>query len=260
MEEGIFADVKSEGATLDIDKAFERLETKGETPVESQTTKEETDKASQGAENTPEEKTPFHKHPRWQKMQSDFKAQAAELERLKAERTQTAPVELPKWWKDQYGETDESKQRYQAVVQKDGELEWLKQQVKEDLKKETQAEAQSVSDGETYVDTQLEEMTAEGMKFDRNSLLKFMVDFQEEFGAGALLDTEGNYDFRKSLTLMGKMQPEEEESSTDLKKQLASQGGRGKAPIQRSAIPVLTRGQLRGNGGWRDAETGQFTK
>ena len=54
-----FADVKSEGATLDIDKAFERLETKGEenTSSESQTETKQVQDSSQGEDNTPEEKT-----------------------------------------------------------------------------------------------------------------------------------------------------------------------------------------------------------
>lgn len=248
--DGIFAEVKSEGQALDIDKVFERLETKGETPVESQSTKtdgEMTDKK----EETPEEKVPFHKHPRWIQQQKDLKETRDKLSAMEKERVPT--VELPKWWKDQYGETDESKERYQSVVQKDGELEWIKQQVKEDLKKETEAEQQSVKLGEEYVDTQLQEMTDEGLKFERNALLKFMVDFQEEFGAGSLLDSEGNYDFRKSLTLMGKLSKEEEDTTTDTKKHLNALGARGKGAQQKTLIPQLSRSALRGKGGWREA-------
>lgn len=260
-DENVFADVQSEGATLDIDKAFERLSTKEDkTASESQPENKETDKPSQEGENTPADKPePFHKHPRWMKMQSDFKAQSDEIARLKSERAAGQPVTVPDWWKKQYGDTDESKARYASVVQKDGELDWIKQQVKEDLKAETQAETQSVQAGEEYVDTQIQEMTDEGMKFERNSLLKFMVDFQEEFGAGALLDKDGNYDFRKSLSLMERMQPKEEDTSSAVRKQVASVGGRGKAASpQQSNIPVLTRNSLR-RGNWRDVDTGQFT-
>lgn len=260
--ENVFADVPSEGSTLDIDKAFERLETKGDaTSSESQPELKETVKPSQEGENTPDVKPePFHKHPRWQATQKELKEMREEVARLKAEGAQNKPTELPAWWKAQYGETEESKARYQAVVQKDGELDWLKGQIKEELQKETQAETQSIKQGEEYVDTQIQEMTDEGLKFERNVLLKFMVDFQEEFGAGALLDKEGNYDFRKSLALMERVAPKVEDTSTDTKKQLATLGSRGKAPQRQTNVPVLTRASLRGKGGWRDADTGQFVK
>jgi len=116
------------------------------------------------------------------------------------------------------------------------------------------SEQQTIQQGEEYVNTQISEMTDEGLKFDRNTLLKFMVDFQKDYGAGALLDSEGNYDFRKSLTLMEKMQPKEPDPSVAVKKQLASQGSRGKAATQRApGVPVLSRNALR-RGNWRDAE------
>lgn len=258
-EENVFADVPSEGATLDIDKAFERLSTKGDsTSTESQPeNKEGNGEPSQGGDNSLEEKLPFHKHPRWIKQQQDLRETREKLEALEKDRVQGKAVELPAWWKAQYGETEESKERYQAVVQKDGELEWIKQQIKEDLKAETEAETKSVNDAEEYVDTQISEMADEGLKFERNELLKFMVDFQKEFGAGALLDAEGNYDFRKSLTLMEKMQPKEVDTTPSVRKHVASLGGRGKAPNQASTIPVLSRNTLR-RGNWRDADTGQF--
>ena len=159
---------------------------------------------------------------------------------------------MPDWWKNQYGNTPESKARFEKVVQDGGELQWLKQQLKDELKAETTAEANVSKAGEEYVETQLSEMTAEGLKFERNSLLKFMVDFQEEFGPGSLLDTEGNYDFRKSLALMERLQPADADESTETKKQLAGQAGRSKSPAQSaSKIPVVSRRNLRR--GWRDA-------
>ena len=259
MTDDLFAEVKSEGQSLDIDKAFERLETKEDKPApESQTEKKETDKASQEGANTSAEKPePFHKHPRWIKTQSDLREAREKLEKLEKERSQNQPITLPDWWKAQHGETDESKQRYEAVLK--GELPWLKDEILKEIEQKTQADQNQIKQGEEYVDTQIQEMTDEGLKFERNALLKFMVDFQEEFGAGALLNAQGDYDFRKSLTLMEKMQPAAEDTSSTIKKQLASQGVRGKASTQRqSTVPVLSRQALR-RGNWRDADTGQFT-
>lgn len=246
VDDNLFADVLSEGKSLNLDESFEK--TGGETPTESQTVKDTTDKPSQGGDNTPEEKTPFHKHPRWIQTQKDLKETREKLAVLEAAKTPS--LELPKWYKDRFGDTDEAKANYQAITQKDGELDWIKQNIKEDLQRETQAEQTQVSDAEQYVDTQLAEMADEGLKFDRNGLLKFMVDFQAEFGAGSLLDTEGNYDFRKALAMKSRMEPEPEPDNT--KKALAGQAGRTKgAPQSPGKIPVVSRNSLRK--GWRDA-------
>jgi hypothetical protein len=255
----IFADVPSEGATLDIDKAFERLETKGDkTSSESQPEKKETDKPSQKGDNTSAQPTPFHKHPRWIQTQRELKELREETARLKTQGTNQQQLPVPKWWGKLPNETDEQAiARFHRTTEKDGELDWIKSQVLESIKSEQQAEQGQAKAGEEYVNTQLAELADEGLKFEKNALLKFMVDFQAEYGAGALLDTEGNYDFRKSLALMEKMQPETQEPNTA--KQVAMRGGRGKPNSQSaSKIPVLSRNALR-RGNWRDADTGQFT-
>jgi|SRR5579863_4824703 len=257
MEDNVFAEARSEGAPLEINAALDRFSARDDkTSSESQTGTKETDKPSQRGDNTPAEKTPFHKHPRWIQTQRELKELREETARLKS-LGGNQPAEAPGWWKKQYGDTPESNARYQAVIQKDGELDWIKQQIKEDLRAETQAEQRTIQDGQEYVDTQLQEMTDEGIKFERNKLLKFMVDYQNEFGGKALLDDEGNYDFRKSLRLMNRMQPEEE--TPNVAKQVAAAGGRGKGNTARSTgIPIVNRNVLR-RGNWRDADTGQFT-
>lgn len=254
--EDVFADAKSEGAPLEINASIDRFVAKEKkTSPESQPEKNETDKPSQKGDNTSGEKTPFHKHPRWIQTQRELKELREETARLKSQGTNQPAA--PDWWKKQYGDTPESNARYQAVIQKDGELDWIKQQIKEDLKAETQAEQTTIRDGQEYVDTQLQDMSDEGLKFEKNKLLKFMVDYQNEFDGKALLDDEGNYDFRKSLRLMNRMQPETE--APNVAKQLASAGGRGKANSARSTgVPIVSRNALR-RGNWRDADTGQFT-
>jgi FtsZ-interacting cell division protein ZipA len=257
MADEIFTDVPSEGASLDIEKAFQRLETKGDkTSSESQTENKNTDKPSQKGVNTSAQNIPFHKHPRWQATQKELKELRETV--LKFQQGQQTQSEPPAWWKTQYGDTAESRKRYQNVLQKDGELDWLKAQIKEDLQRERQADEATQQAGEEYVNTSLQEMAEEGLKFEKNKLLKFMVDYQNEFGGGALLDSEGNYDFRKSLTLMNRMKPYN--ATPNIQKQVASMGGRGKAGTsQTPGVPVLSRNALR-RGNWRDAETGQFTR
>lgn len=249
--EDLFADVASEGNTLDIDKAFERLETKGEAPSESRTEKE--GEATGGDEKSTQEAPKDSKA--WAQMRREIREAKEAAATAKAEadalKNSSKAVELPKWYVDRYGDTEESKKNYAQITQKEGELDWIKNQVLSDLDQRTQAEQATATAGEQYVDTQLQEMSEEGLKFERNELLKFMVDFQKEFGAGSLLDTEGNYDFRKSLALMERLQPEE--AKENVNKTLASQASRSKVNSpSTSKIPVVNTRVLR-KGGWRDA-------
>ena len=257
----IFADVPNEGDKLEIDAAFDRLSAKGEKPSESRTEKTIAEgKPSQGGDSIPDDKTPESKgkeSAKWRELRQSYSKLQKDFEEYKASNSKPKEVVMPDWWKNQYGNTPESKARFEKVVQDGGELQWLKQQLKDELKAETTAEANVSKAGEEYVETQLSEMAAEGLKFERNSLLKFMVDFQAEYGSGSLLDTEGNYDFRKALNLMAKMQPQDDQSN-QLKKQVASQAGRSKVNAGSSkGVPVVSTRALR-KGNWRDANSGQF--
>lgn len=246
----LFADVAGEGATLDIDKAFERLETKGEAPSESRTEKEGDAAGGTNTQDAPKESKAWAQMRREVKEAKETAAAAkAEAESLKSS---SKPLELPKWYTDAYGDTEESKQHYLRITQKDGELDWIKSQVVTELDQRSQAEQKTATAGQEYVDTQFQEMGEEGLKFERNELLKFMVDFQNEFGPGALIDGEGNYDFRKSLSLMERLAPQEQKENVN--KTLASQASRSKVTSPSSSkIPVLSTRTLRGKGGWRDA-------
>lgn len=261
-----FAEVPSEGNKLDIDKAFERLDAKGDESSESQSESESEETESEGADTSKSEKTddeketeeklPFHKHPRWIKQKNDMKELREKLSKFESDGKDVRAgkeVELPQWWKDKFGDTPESKEGYIQTTQAGGELDWIKKEILADIEKNSQAEKNEASQAEEYVDTQMEEMTDEGLKFDKNKLLKFMVDFQAEFGAGALLDDEGNYDFRKSLKLMDKMETKEAKPDNSIRKNLAGQAGVKKvSPPSNTTIPKVDSRRLR-KGGWREA-------
>jgi hypothetical protein len=267
----IFDGTPSEGDRLDIDKSFERLEQKSKedkTPSESSPEKKEAVKEpSQKGEqkeavkpktdNTPAEQLPFHKHPRWIKTQetikeyekrvSDYDKRIAELEKGKD------TLVLPDWWKTRYGDTPESKKSYENyAANTKAERDRLKEEIKSDIQNKSETETKNQQKADEYVNTSLAEMKDEGLAFERNELLKFMVDFQKEYGAGSLLDTEGNYDFRKSLALMQKMQPKEPDATKDNQKKIGADIMRTKVRTASDKnIPSISRKALRGN--WRDA-------
>lgn len=265
----IFAEVPSEGSSLDIDKSFERLAgDKGDkTLSDSQSEKKEAVKepSQKGeqkeavkpkADNTPAEQLPFHKHPRWIKTQEtlkEYEKRIADFEakQKEAEKGKSSEV-LPEWWKTRYGETPESRKSYENyVIATNAEREKLEERIQHNLEAKSQTEAQNKQKADEYVNTQLAEMKDEGIEFERNELLKFMVDFQKEYGSGSLLDAEGNYDFRKSLGLMQKMQPKEPDASKEAQKKIGADIMRSKVrTASASTVPSISRKALRGS--WRD--------
>lgn len=263
------ADVKSEGQSLEIDKSFERLADNKEDktspesqPEKKETVKEPTQKGEPKAEklkdNASDDKTPFHKHPRWIKTQEtlkDYEKRLADYEtKMKEFEKKNVSEVLPDWWKSKYGETPESRKGYSDyVVATQAERDRIKDEIRNELKTDSEKQSNSQKEADEYVNVQMAEMRDEGLDFERNELLKFMVDFQKEFGPGSLLDDKGNYDFRKSLALMQKMSPKAPDASIEAKKKIGADVMRSKVrtPVNTS-VPSISRKALRGS--WRDAD------
>ncbi len=158
MADEFFAEVPSEGKMLDIDKAFERLDEKdqGGSPSESQPEKKAVSPSRKGEEDntsSEEKPLPFHKHPRWIKTQeslAQFEKRVAEYEeKIKSLESKSVSKELPQWWKDSYGDTDDSKKRYaeyESATQ--AERDRIKQEVKDDLQREVQEEQTQSTQGD----------------------------------------------------------------------------------------------------------------
>ena len=54
---------------------------------------------------------------------------------------------------------------------------------------------------DVYADNALAQLHSEGKSFDDQSLLQFMINYQNKYGSANLLDSEGNYDFEKAYAL-----------------------------------------------------------
>lgn len=265
-QEEIIADVPNEGDVVK-DSAFDRAGDNVEkTTSESQPEKKQTEKPSQGGEpekdNTPEEKTPFHKHPRWIAQRKENEALKTQLDELNKKFQDVEPLlkerkaaTLPDWWKNSYGETEDSHKAYQNYQQAtQAERDRIKSEIVQELQQAQEQETKVQQEADEYVKTQLAEMKDEGIEFNENELMKFIVDFNEKYGPGSLLDSDGNYDFRKSLQLMQALNPKPQDNATDVKKRIASDTMRTKGvSSQKGDVPVLTRHALR-RGNWRDAQ------
>ncbi len=263
--EDIFSGIGSEGTAVDLEARTadkEEVKLPSESLTEKETKVKEPSQKGEQQDNTSEEKLPFHKHPRWIKQQKENETLRQEIEKLKSLETRFNEIEpnlkkevptAPQWWVDRYGNDEKSLQNYQEYAETTKqERDRIKQEVVSELQREQEAKSQEATKANEYVESQIAEMQDEGIEFDRNELMKFMVDYQDEFGASGLLDDKGNYDFRKSLNLMQRMSPKAEDTTSDTRKKIAGDAMKTKVKAtQSTSIPVVSRSSLRGN--WRDA-------
>lgn len=261
-EKEIFADVINEGDPI--------KDTPEETGTESQPenksiAKEPSQEGEPKEDNIPDEdKLPFHKHPRWIAQRRKLEEYEDELEDLRKFREEAEPVlkgmkepkeTMPDWWKSTYGETSESEQAYRIYTENTkAERERIKAEVLQEVEARESRESESYQKGEEDLKNQVAEMKEEGLKFDEQKLAKFMIDFEQEFGPGSLLDSTGNkYDLRKSLLLMQRMNPQPTDTSIEKKKQIASDSMKTKVkPVRNDNIPIISRRALGPKGSWRD--------
>lgn len=255
MPEDLFEEVGEEGETTTLEDLGEK------TSTESLTEKKTADVEKKEV-ITPDDKQPSEKE-RWRWMQmrktnrelkERLESLSKEVESVKTSKQEaTKVVELPKWWSDNYGNDEKSQQAYRTYQDNtNAEKARIKEEVLNEIRSEQQSEVKGSQEAQAFIDSELEDMKADGLEFETNELMKFIVDFQKEFGPGSLLDAKGNYDLRKSLNLMQRVQPPQEDKSVDIKKKVAGNLIKMKVGSKESTIPSVSRNTLR-KGSWRDA-------
>ncbi len=214
MSEDLLSEIPREGAN-----PFESLEK--DTPVESTPTKEPNevtkDKPEEGI-NTPEDNLPFHKHPRWIERENELKTEreareqmGRELAELKELKKEKSSVEVDPRWKALWGDNPEA---YQKWLELENER---KDQVKREIVEEQQkAEQQKVAEAQhwsKWVDDEIKKLQDAGNQFDRNKLIKTMLDYRPT-------DENGNFDFNLGMKIYKTENPDNSEK-TEAKKQVA---------------------------------------
>lgn len=204
-----------------------QIETASESSTETKVSAEESEKPSQGGDSNPEESLPFHKHPRWKQQLEENKALRQQLEELQTFRQQVEPLipqapapsePLPKWWVDLYGETPEAYQVYLSHEKEKEEA--LIEKAAQRIKSEEQRKIDEANNYNKWIESEMSAMESEGLKFNRNELNKFLVDFQAEYGT-LPLTANGQIDFRKGLQMFQKFTPPKTDV-TEAKKQVAT--------------------------------------
>ncbi len=239
----IMADVKPEGDT----DPFKDIEEK-ETTSESSTQKEpEGEKPIQG-DNTDEDKTPFSI--RWKNHAENLKAELEtkhqeEMAKLREEFDAKIPPKqenssIPEWFKHLYGENEVAWKAYSEHNQAERE------QMKQELIQEQEANREKAQKEETYWNGWVEEgvksLEALGLEFDRNALLKTMLENPKE-----VTNSLGNYDFNLGFKLYREQNPVQQVNS-EARKKLADTTTKS-SPSEKGSKDFMTSNELR-NKSW----------
>lgn len=179
-----------------------------EEPETSESSNETEKPAGQaGEEEAPKDLKPgepLHKDERFRRLIADknrLKQERDEmLDRIsRLEQTQRAPERpqanepIPAWFANYFGTEAQAKEAWEHL--KPADLNALKAEIRDDLRREQEAQTQSTQKWDRWVNDQVESLEEEGETFERNALLKVMDQYRPS-------DNEGNLDFRKGLELL----------------------------------------------------------
>lgn len=210
MDEDFLANAPSEGKvgedaflSDDANTGESQKETVSDPPAEK---KPEQADASQGADNTPDAKIePFHKHPRWIKTQEELNElrkfrdevtpKLSTYEEVIAKLGKPAESNIPDWF-PKSGNAQADTQKYQEYLNyENGVKAQIKQELLAEQTKEAQAKTAEEKKWTDWVENSIQELTDEGLKFDKNELQSIALKYLPS-------DEQGNIDFRKAYEIM----------------------------------------------------------
>ena len=278
MNEVDLTDIAQEGESNPFDKlSVEHNEQEKGTPAESSPEAKQTEAApsqegvksepkekSEGEDNTPDvnEKLPLNKNKRWQEIRNQNEAlqkrieemqqsHSKELTELKSliESGQKAAKssEPPAAFKKLFGEGQEDLwKEWQTLFPANSEVNVneLKAQLLGELEKRQAEQSEAQKRQVAWVDTELNKLKEDGLKFDKNELLSVLEQY-------APTDSNGMLDFRKGydlLELVNKTKPVNQRK--DARKALAANTS-PKGVSEPAVSDVIDLSKVRGRN-WRD--------
>ena len=257
--ENFLADVPAEDAPINLGVG-EQVEKEPSSESPTETKPKEEAPSSPGADNkeNEEEKLPFHKHPRWKEMYNKNKDLEGQLTKMRDEleskintisvSAKASSEELPDDFVKLYGDNHEAYKLWRK--QQDDLAERIKAEISNEMEQKSQAERQALEEGERYVEESIRALEEDGKTFDKNELMKFLLDFKEKYGA-LPEDDRGNIDFMRGYELMTTMKGSTKtEATTKAKKEIADfSGNSGRGRGEGAVKDYLTSNDLR-NTGW----------
>ncbi|MEK7091758.1 MAG: hypothetical protein AAB900_02095 [Patescibacteria group bacterium] len=191
--------------------------------IESQP-EEEKPKGEDELKETPEEGEPavfqaFHKHPRWQAVQEELKelrefreTASPLLEDIKKSKSETETI--PAWFSELYGENEAAWNKYHDYDTEQRAN--LRKEIMDEISQQSTKSAEEQKKNDKWVEDELTTLESEGLKFNRNELMKVALEYLPT-------DNKGNISFRKALDIYEKTKPKEEKPNADAKKKIAAE-------------------------------------
>jgi len=229
-----FADTEEKDTPADSSPET-KPETEESPSQEGETEDTEPESGEESEDNTPDEPVPFHKHPKWAEIYNQNKELKSTVEDLQTQMTQRQqiqqemqrPTSVPDWFRRLYGDDQETYRLYQQDQVNN------RQSIKDEIRREFQEEQQQVvqqqKQWEDWVESELNIMKADGLKFDRNRLIKIALDYQPS-------DQNGNIDLRKAHQIMMMQEGKKDTEQIKARKKVANVTGSKKATSSKSTV------------------------
>ena len=192
---------------------------KGSQPDEQQ--KDETADDSKKSEEDVAVFQAFHKHPRWlaltQELQElrEFREKVNPLlDRLGDRPNKTEETtEIPDWFTELFGDNQGAWKKYRAYDAE--QRKQLRTEIFEEMRSAENHKQQEEKKWDKWVDSEIQKLEDEGLKFNRNELLKIALDY-------APTGADGNVSLRKAYAILeatkGEKKPELKQPAEEKKK------------------------------------------
>lgn len=245
----ILADVKQEG-DLDPFAALEK-DTPSESPTENEPEEEEAPEVG-AEESTPEEENiPFHKHPRWIEREDELKElrerdaqreeEFAQLRESIERSRDPESNDIPEHFVELYGDNPLAYQKWKEY--EDQRKEEMKQEVIASIRREEEEAVQENQKWNDWVGQNLQTLSDSGKQFDKNELVKTMLEFKPT-------DSEGNLDFEAGYRIYEALHQKEDTSAkSQARKEIADIVSSARAKGESAKKDYLTPSDLR-NKSW----------
>ena len=219
---------------------------------------EEAPKESVSEEDKSEDdEVPFHKHPRFKELTTRLKEYDEKFDTRVEDRVKDIlsnvskahedgkdiTKEIPKDFAELFGEDPKVYEKFSSYlndVLKEHETNTLTK-----LEESQKAEKEQVAKANEHIENEVSKLEEAGKQFDKNALIKFMLEWEEEYGSQGIV-SDGAYDFSKGLDLMNKFEPKEVVDNSEKEKlaSISSKQGTGKSSTQGISYEDMRRGLL----------------
>lgn len=224
----------------------------GDEDIVEETNKED-DVSKTKPDNTLDDSTPFHQHPRFKELiqeRNELREKlnevgntSSQIEELKTQISQLNSVipqtqSIPDWFVELYGDNHDAWSKYEQHTK--AEKEQMVKEIRAEIQREQKQQEEQSQQWNKWVDSQLSSLEDEGKSFDRNELMKITLEYKPT-------DDSGNIDFRKAFELLQKLKPAKT-LSPERKKIASITGNNGGEP---SSDRIISSDDIR-NKDWQD--------